>query len=238
MTQAYYNGFYKELSKIDAKGNSFEKIRTILPGLEGGESILDIGCGYGTVSHDLVKQGYAVSGIEINEDAIAVLSQKGFKVIRQDITSEFLIDAQFDIILILDVLEHIFDPLALLERAKIHLKETGTIIISVPLYFDIVDRIRILFTGKIVSYDNRCYGETLYGRFRSFNYDHIRFFQPSDVLEMLHLSGLRPTKIQYVPIHWDGSNRFLKKIIRLFGSPWLARQWPTLFEHSMLIRAE
>ena len=72
----YYNGFYKELSKLDEVGNTFSKIESFLPILKGDEQFLDIGCGHGGVSGELVKRGYKVSGIEINKDAIESLKLK------------------------------------------------------------------------------------------------------------------------------------------------------------------
>ena len=72
-TEEYYNGFYKELSKLDELSNTFEKIESFLPELKGNENIVDIGCGHGGVCHELIKQGFDVSGIEINQDAIKSL---------------------------------------------------------------------------------------------------------------------------------------------------------------------
>ena len=46
----YYNNFYKELSKLDVLGNTFQKIKNLLPLLNGDEEFLDIGCGHGSVS--------------------------------------------------------------------------------------------------------------------------------------------------------------------------------------------
>ena len=79
--QDYYNGFYKELSRMDELGNNFAKIESFLPELDGHEKILDIGCGYGGVCHDLIKKGFHVSGVEINQEAIASLKKKNFNVI-------------------------------------------------------------------------------------------------------------------------------------------------------------
>ena len=78
--EEYYNGFYKELSKLDEAGNIFSKIETFLPLLNGNETFLDIGCGHGSVSSKLINKGHKVSGIEINKDAIESLESKGFEV--------------------------------------------------------------------------------------------------------------------------------------------------------------
>ena len=52
----YYNGFYKELSKIDEKGNSFKKIESFLLEPEGNEEFLNIGCRHVAVSSDLINK--------------------------------------------------------------------------------------------------------------------------------------------------------------------------------------
>ena len=156
--EEYYNNFYKELSKLDEQGNTFSKIEDFLPTLKGNETFLDIGCGHGGVASELIQRGYKVSGIEINKDAIKSLKSKGFEVFIKDISKPLELNKKFDVVMILDVLEHLFDPNFLLKEAKNAINSDGTIIVTVPLYFDIVDRFKILFTGSVISVDNLCYG--------------------------------------------------------------------------------
>ena len=111
----YYNDLYRELSIIDERSYTFKTIKRFLPNLYGSETFLDIGCGYGGVSSELVRLSYNATGIEINDEAINSLQSKGFKTYRRDITKPLNISSKFDIILILDVLEHLFDPLHLLK---------------------------------------------------------------------------------------------------------------------------
>ena len=141
--QDYYNGFYKELSRMDELGNNFAKIESFLPELDGHEKILDIGCGYGGVCHDLIKKGFHVSGVEINQEAIASLKKKNFNVIECDITKKLNIKEKFEVVLLLDILEHLFDPYLLLEESKKITSKNGYIIATIPLYFDLVDRFKI-----------------------------------------------------------------------------------------------
>jgi len=231
----YYNNFYKELSKLDEIGNTFDKIKSFLPKLKKGEAFLDIGCGYGGVSYELIKKGFDVTGIEINDDAIKSLKQKGFEVYKKDITKPLSIYKKFDIVMLLDVLEHVFDPSFLLNEAKKVIKEKGYIIVTVPLYFDIVDRIKILFTGSVISVDNLCYGEENYKKFRSYNYDHIRFFRPKEILEMGERIGLKVDKIEYAPTGYSG-NKFLRLFTRLIANKYTVNLNPNLLAHRMKIR--
>ncbi len=75
----------------------------------------------------------------------------------------------------------VFDPVFLISEAIKITTKNGSIIISVPLYFDLLDRLKILFTGSVISMDNLCYGKENYKKFKSYNYDHIRFFRPSEM---------------------------------------------------------
>lgn len=230
----YYNGFYQELSRIDAQGNSFSKIEGLLPPLRPGARILDIGCGHGTTSAELVQRGHHVFGMEINQDALAALKAKGITPIAHDITAPFELEEAFDVVLLLDVLEHVFDPAALLGEATRVLAPGGHILVTVPLYFDLLDRLRILFTGSIVSYDNRCYGDALYRRFRSYNYDHIRFFRPKDLYELCALHALQVEAVHYKPM--VAFNPIAKQLVRLFANRYTVGLNPDLLAHSMALR--
>jgi 2-polyprenyl-3-methyl-5-hydroxy-6-metoxy-1,4-benzoquinol methylase len=235
-TEEYYNGFYKELSKLDELSNTFEKIKSFLPELKGNENIVDIGCGHGGVCHELIKQGFDVSGMEINQDAIKSLKEKGFKILQSDITKPLDIADKFNIVCILDVLEHLFDPYLLLKEAKKITKKDGYIIVMIPLYFDIVDRFKILFTGSVISMDNLCYGKDHYSKFRSYNYDHIRFFRPSDIFEMGESLGLKVNKIEYNVTGYGGNNFIFKVLTKLIANKYTVNLNPNLFAHRMKIR--
>ena len=234
--QDYYNGFYKELSRLDELGNNFTKIESFLPKLNGHEKILDIGCGHGGVCHNLIKKGFHVSGVEINQEAIASLKKKNFNVIECDITKELKIKEKFEVVLLLDILEHLFDPYLLLKESKKITTEDGYIIATIPLYFDIVDRFKILFTGSVISMDNLCYGRENYEKFRSYNYDHIRFFRPKEVFEMGNNLGLKVDKVEYQVTGYGGKNLLLKILTKLIANKYTLNLNPSLLAHSMKIR--
>ncbi|WP_416687582.1 class I SAM-dependent methyltransferase [Candidatus Pseudothioglobus sp. Uisw_041] len=234
--QDYYNGFYKELSRLDELGNNFTKIESFLPKLNGHEKILDIGCGHGGVCHNLIKKGFHVSGVEINQEAIASLKKKNFNVIECDITKELNIKEKFEVVLLLDILEHLFDPYLLLKESKKITTEDGYIIATIPLYFDIVDRFKILFTGSVISMDNLCYGRENYEKFRSYNYDHIRFFRPKEVFEMGNNLGLKVDKVEYQVTGYGGKNLLLKILTKLIANKYTLNLNPSLLAHSMKIR--
>jgi SAM-dependent methyltransferase len=234
--QSYYNRFYRDMALVDAQWNSFEKIRDVFPTRTftvGTARILDIGCGYGTVSKELVARGFKVYGIDIADDGLGSVRKTGFLPLKGDLNRGLPIkDDSFDVIILADVLEHLLDPVSMLMECHRILKQDGYVLITVPLYFDIIDRIRVLFTGSIVSYDNRGYGRVLRRKIKSYNYDHLRFFRYGDVLEMVEMARLKVDRTIHVPILSSWTQFGVKRVVKLLGS-----KFPNLFSHSLKIRA-
>ncbi len=104
-------------------------------------NILDVGAGYGLLSSMLYDKGY---NIEIIEPMNEPYYLKG-KKIRHYKTSieEFLLrtKSKYDIILLMDVIEHLKDPLKTLSKLKKILHRKGIIVIQTPNYKSLMARI-------------------------------------------------------------------------------------------------
>ena len=133
-------------------------------------------------------------------------------------------------------MEHLFDPLNLLKQAKDITYNNGYIIVTTPLYFDILDRLKILFTGSIISMDNLCYGRDNYLKFRSYNYDHIRFFKPKDIIEIGERLDLFIDKIEYTSTAYMGESKFIKLLFKIIANKYTVDYCPNLLAHSIKIR--
>ncbi|MGI6368985.1 MAG: class I SAM-dependent methyltransferase [Anaerolineae bacterium] len=104
-------------------------VREIAP---GGGRLLELGCGDGRLLHALAGQ-YALTGIDISEHAIArarrLVPSANLRV--GDIAT-CATDAHYDVVLALNVLEHVPDPRAVMLRVREMLAEGGTFIFAVP----------------------------------------------------------------------------------------------------------
>jgi SAM-dependent methyltransferase len=98
----------------------------------GSNNILEIGCGTGTLL-DLIT-GKRVCGVDISKTAIHYAVTKGIEgyvvdIDRQDLPFK---DNEFDGILCVEVLEHLFDPVHALAEANRVLDNGAKLVVTVP----------------------------------------------------------------------------------------------------------
>jgi SAM-dependent methyltransferase len=94
-------------------------------------TILDIGCGDG-LSFDCLSEFGEVSGIEADPLVVNPDGPDRNRITIGTFGPEFACTARFSLMLMLDVLEHLDDPLAALRRAAELLQPNGLILIAVP----------------------------------------------------------------------------------------------------------
>ena len=95
--------------------------------------ILDIGCGTGKTLEDFNKLGKGF-GIDISKEAIRFCKSRGLKRIKLCSGSKTSFkNSQFQIVTLLDVLEHVKEK-SILKEIKRILSHDGLLIVSVPAY--------------------------------------------------------------------------------------------------------
>ena len=97
-------------------------------------SVIDLGCGYGQMLSALAGKSAVIVGAEAFATGLIKINvPENACLIQCDINSTPLASSQFDLVLILDVLEHI-DPVALLNEARRLLTDEGKLVITVPAF--------------------------------------------------------------------------------------------------------
>lgn len=95
---------------------------------------LDVGCGSGAAMEFLKSKGFEVCGVDMSEDALAFCRQKNLDVVHGFADRIPYDDKTFDIVLALDVLEHLDRPQDAIREIERILKPGGLFIASVPAH--------------------------------------------------------------------------------------------------------
>ncbi len=163
----------------------FGLVRTeILPLLPPQASrVLEVGCGEGSTLAFLKERGMAdwIAGVEIHAEAAARARERLDAVYEGSIETLQLPLApnSLDVILCLDVLEHLIDPWTTIGRLAPLLKPGGCLIASIPNVRNFRVVLPLLFQGKWE------YAETgLLDR------THLRFFVKATAIALLESGGL------------------------------------------------
>lgn len=110
-------------------------IRMVITGQPKGGSVLDVGCGAGGFLASL-PAGVKKYGVEPSVAAAAAAKQRGVSIIAQTFDGMSRSE-RFDVITMIDVIEHVANPAELLDAALPHLNAGGTLIVATgdPGYF-------------------------------------------------------------------------------------------------------
>jgi SAM-dependent methyltransferase len=156
------------------------EIESLLPA--AAARILDVGCGVGATSAWLKRKypGCHTIGIERNAALLDELSDNVDEPLILDLNGDLPEAAPVDLVLMLDVLEHLNEPEAVLRRIVTMMSEDATAIISLPNVAHLSVAFRLLLLGRFDYTDAGILDRT-----------HIRFFYKGSALELAGRAGLR-----------------------------------------------
>ena len=95
-------------------------------------NVLDLGSATGGNTLHLLSMGYRVTSVEYSEIGITIQRKKGLPVIRADARCLPFKDESFDLVICLDVLEHIVEDYRVADEIYRVLAPDGRFLISVP----------------------------------------------------------------------------------------------------------
>lgn len=97
-----------------------------------GGRLLDVGCGNGQRLSFLRSLGWTVTGTDVDARAVRQAKAKGLEVHLGSLEVQQLPDDFFDVITINHVIEHVNEPLRLLEECRRILKPSGLLLVFTP----------------------------------------------------------------------------------------------------------
>ena len=147
--------------------------------------LLDVGCGNGDLLVQMRSLGWSVEGIEVDAAAAGTARARGLEVRQGELFHQQYPADSFDAVTMSHLIEHVYDPVALLQEARRVLKPTGTLIVLTP--------------------NSQSMGARLYGRdWRGWEPPrHLHIFNLHNMRAMLERAGLAPIRVASIA-RWAG----------------------------------
>jgi 2-polyprenyl-6-hydroxyphenyl methylase/3-demethylubiquinone-9 3-methyltransferase len=173
-----------------------------LPKPLAGLRLLDIGCGGGLLSEPMARLGAEVVGADAAEKNLPVArihaEQSGLEIDYRHTTAEAMAAAgeQFDVVLNMEVVEHVADPLSYLTACRELLKPGGLHICST------INRNPKSYAVTIIG------AEVIMRWLPKGTHEWSKFITPDELIALLQQSGVEPVDRKgfvFNPLSWSWS---------------------------------
>lgn len=145
--------------------------------------VLDVSCGEGFFAAELAKQGNSVTGVDALPEPSERAALTDYVSLDLNHGLEGLVERlsgkRFDRVLLLDILEHLYEPERILQQCHELLGDDGEIIVSVPNVANFSVRLALLF-GRFNYTDRGILDRT-----------HLRWYTRKTARELLGGAGYR-----------------------------------------------
>ena len=160
-----------------------------------GLDLLDIGCGGGLLSEPMCRLGATVTGADASEENIKTASihaaEQNLDIDYQATTAAVLVDTgrRFDVILNMEVIEHVADPPAFIDQCSRLLKPGGIMFLAT------LNRTLKAYALAIVG------AEYVLGWLPKGTHEWEKFITPRELEDMTRKSGLNMVRMTGVSFH-------------------------------------
>ena len=135
--RAYYNQSYMVPAQAYARGSARNApmiLRVLRERFPKKGKLLEVGCSYGFLLDAARRDGWATTGVELDDGAAAYGRQElGLKILSGTLKDQFAqLDLPYDAIATFHVIEHLRDPVGFLGLCRELLTEGGVLVLKTP----------------------------------------------------------------------------------------------------------
>lgn len=168
-----------------------------------GKTVIDIGCGGGILAESMARSGANVTGLDMAEDSLSVAKlhalEAGVSVNYQQATAEQYAlsqPAQFDVVTCMEMLEHVPQPMSVVQACADLAKPGAT------LFFSTLNRTRKAWLLAIVG------AEQVLKLVPKGTHEFNKFIRPSELMRFIEQAGLEVTDA--TGLHYNPLNQSFK----------------------------
>ncbi|HEY3494517.1 MAG TPA: bifunctional glycosyltransferase/class I SAM-dependent methyltransferase [Polyangiaceae bacterium] len=221
-----YDPYLHDNSHYDLKLGYASSHTYTLEAVPPGAKVIDIGSGPGGIAQELVKKGCDVTVVD---RYLPALGPDGIRVVTQDLDAELGFElADRDVVLLLDVIEHLKDPELFVDRLRARFShEPKTVVLTTPNIAFLVQRLMLLL------------GQFNYGKAGILDRTHTRLFTFRSITHLLRDAGFQIEEIRGVPAPFPKvlGNGILGRSA-IGANLLLIRLSKTLFSYQIYVRAK
>ena len=163
-----------------------------------GKTVIDIGCGGGILAESMARSGAVVTGLDMASDSLNVARlhalEAGVSVDYQQATAEQYAQshsAQFDVVICMEMLEHVPEPMSVVQACADLAKPGAT------LFFSTLNRTRKAWLLAIIG------AEQVLKLVPKGTHEFDKFIRPSELMRFIEQAGLEvaeATGLHYNPL--------------------------------------
>ncbi len=168
-----------------------EKLKAKIEKISDIKRICELGCGNGYFVSSLKSAGYgilgidaSVSGIEYAKKNYGKWAQFLCREISPSLSSE-VGEGNFDLVIAIETIEHLFHPSYLIETAKALLRPNGYLLLTTP-YHGYLKYLVLGLTGQMDKHLNPLY-----------DCGHIKFFSTKTLSQLISKCGFKNVQFEF-----------------------------------------
>ena len=175
----YYSNNYERTSYLSPITiNRYNEILDRFEAYRKTGNLLDVGAGYGFFLEIARQRGWTVYGTELTDEAVNHCTGKGLTIFKGELQNIDFGNLEFDIVISIEVIEHINNPIEYMTKIIEILRPGGTIYVTTPNFNSFL-RYRLKEEYNVIEYPN-----------------HLGYFTRKTLNKLFTENGFKTIKIQ------------------------------------------
>ncbi|MES2838433.1 MAG: class I SAM-dependent methyltransferase [Bacteroidota bacterium] len=157
---------------------SFNRLLDYFEKYRKNNTLLDVGCGRGYLLEIAKNRGWKVYGTEFSEEAVDICERKGITMHQGVLSLDVFKNIEFDVIVSLEVIEHINNPNQELEIINSKLRKGGLFYITTPNFNGYL-RYQLKSAYNVIEYP-----------------EHLSYYTKTTLNRVLNKNGFKKIKME------------------------------------------